>query len=142
VADILHPLLCLTNKEEKRAEITGRLEPIVFKLGPLSEQPGPLFGQKYADVTEKEGRQLVRRAPGLFKWPEGTILGPQMVSRDEFDALRDRMEALEATIAEWRELLAVDKIAPTAADPAPAKGKAKAKATEPADPAPATPEAS
>lgn len=98
MAEILHTMIYTGPKPEKRVEITGRLEPIIFKPGPLSETDGPLKGQKYADVTEKEGRILQRRAPGMFAWVEGTQLGPQVVSRDEFEALKDRVADLEALV--------------------------------------------
>lgn len=92
--DFIHPMIYTGPKPQKDMSHIFPGRPLVFKPGPLSEQPGPLEGQKYADVTEKEGRHLVKRFPDLFKWPEGTQLGPQIVSREEFDDLKARFEAL------------------------------------------------
>lgn len=139
MAEIFHSMIYDGPKAEKRVEITGRLEPIAFKLGPLSEQPGPLFGKKYADVTEKEGRALVRRAPALFKWPEGTQLGPQIVSRDEFAAALDRIAALEALLAAEPE--APKKKGKKPAAEAAAESEAPAPVSTMVDTPPADPEA-
>lgn len=97
--EFLYPLIYTGNKDEKNVQgILGSLVPVVFKLGPLSEQEGPLYGQRYSDVTEKQGRLLVKRLPDQFRWPDGVKLGPQLVTREEFDALADRVAALEAIL--------------------------------------------
>lgn len=97
--DFLYPLVYTGNKPEKNVQmLLGSLVPVIFKLGPLSEQEGPLYGQRYADVTEKQGRLLVKRLPEQFRWPEGIKLGPQLVTREEHDALADRLAALEAML--------------------------------------------
>lgn len=98
--DFSYPLLYLGNKPEKHANVPGRYAPIVFQQGPLSAQYG---GKPYADVSEKDGRYLVRLAPDIFAWPEGTKLGPQLVTRDEYDALAAKVQALEEAVAELRE---------------------------------------
>lgn len=92
----LYPLLYTGPKAVKAVTVPGALEPAMFKQGPLSSQFG---GLPYADVTEKQGRHLVKHHGNLFAWPEGTKLGPQFVTREEHDALADRLAKLEALLA-------------------------------------------
>lgn len=99
----IYPLIYIGGKDEKDvASALGSLVPVVFRRGPLSSQPGPLEGQRYCDVSEKDGRTLVKRFPELFRWPEGTQLGPQVVTREEFDALAEVVANLAASLAELR----------------------------------------
>lgn len=92
---MLHPMLYIGPKERKdAAHILGRITPAVFEEGPLSTQPGPLFGKKYHYVSEDEGRKL-ERFRDLFAWPEGTTLGPALATREEYADLLARVEALE-----------------------------------------------
>lgn len=99
--DFLYQLIYTGPKEQKDAQSAlNTLHPLVFALGPLSEQPGPLQGQKYADVTEAQGRRLVKRFPELYRWPEGASpAGPQTVTREEYDAILSRLEALEGALS-------------------------------------------
>jgi len=100
----IYPLLYIGGKDEKDvASALGSLVPVVFRQGPLSAQPGPMFDQKYCDVSEKDGRMLVKRFPELFRWPDGTQLGPQVVTREEFEALAAVVAALSALVAEAPE---------------------------------------
>lgn len=93
-AEFNHPLFYNGTKLKKdMSSVFGR--PLVFKMGPLSEIGQTFEGRVYADVTEKEGRQLVKRFPELFEWPEATVfLGPKLVTREEFDALVARVEEI------------------------------------------------
>lgn len=86
-----YPLIYTGPKAEKRQPLAGSLASAVFKIGPLSEQPGPLFGQKYALVTEDQRDAMLRVAGGLYRKPE--YLPPP--TREEFDALAARVAALE-----------------------------------------------
>lgn len=108
VSEFLHPLLYKGAKDEENMQsVLGSLVPVWFKLGPLSEENGPLAGLKYGDVTEKQGRILVKRFPEVFAWPEGTsFTGPQTVSRDEYEAVLGRLDALEGALADLRGVLA------------------------------------
>jgi len=105
--EFLYALIYTGPKESKdAASALNSPVPMVFRAGDLSGQPGSLAGQKYCDVTEAQGRMLVKRFPELYRWPEGgTPQGPQAVTRDEYLALLARVEALEGTSA--RKLKAV-----------------------------------
>ena len=98
-AEFLYPLLYVGPKEQKEIDMPARLEKLVFKRGPLSEKGEQFEGLAYADVTEKEGRYIVKRFPDLFAWPEGTKLGPQLVTREEFDALAEVVTTLTEQVA-------------------------------------------
>jgi hypothetical protein len=131
----LYPLLYTgpTSREQKdMTHVFGRT--LVFKRDTLSAQPGPLEGQRYADVTEHEGRTLVKRWPDLFRWPDGTQLGPQVVSRDEYDDLTAKYEALALRVAALE-----GPAAPATDAPKKERAPAKKKAAPEAAPPPAAP---
>jgi hypothetical protein len=114
-----YPLLYIGPKPVKVAEFSDLdAGTITFQQGPLSEQLG---GLPYADVNEHDGRYLVKRFPDLFVWPEGTQFGPQVATREEHEALAERVAKLEAALA---DLLATDDASK------PTKGRKPAQAAE------------
>lgn len=95
--DFLYQLIYTGPKEKKDAQSAlNTLHSLVFEAGPLSAQAGPLNGQKYADVTEAQGRRLIKRFPELYRWPDGGVpSGPVAVTREEYEAILARLDALE-----------------------------------------------
>lgn len=111
--NFLHPMIYTGPKDQK--DVTSLFitdKRIVFEAGPLSGQDGPLKGAKYAHVTEAQGRRLRQVGksqspdqPDLFVWPENTVLGPQVVGREEHDDVIARLAASEASVAELTDVV-------------------------------------
>jgi hypothetical protein len=108
---MIHPLIYLGPKDEMdMGSVLGTPTPAVFRVGPHSNDPSSsLHGQKYFDVTEDQGRVIMKRwgttlgkaqygPEELFAWPDDTRFGIGGPSREEFEAVLDRLQALEGAL--------------------------------------------
>lgn len=96
----LYPLLYTGPRDRKEMNLAGVYDPFIFEArpdAPYTRDDGTPFPACF--VTEDHGRQMLARCPQLFKWPEGLQLGPTHVTREEYEAVCERLAALELLLA-------------------------------------------
>lgn len=112
--EFLYPMFYTGPKAEKAVDCPGHLEPIQFKQGALSQAFEAYAGMPHADVTEADGRYLIKRFGSLFAWAPNVEFTGRGPTQAAFDALVDRVAALEAMLRP----LPADAPPPSGVDPA------------------------
>jgi hypothetical protein len=86
----LFPMLYTGPKESKRVELGQGKEATFTKA---DAYPFPV-----ADVTEEEGRRLLKRNPDLFRWADGIDPARVKESDEALEAMQEQIAQLTARI--------------------------------------------